>query len=128
MIAPYWGTMLDCPDPVALAAFYQRVCGGSLAVVTETFAELRLDAFSLGFQRDLNYRAPTWPEPRVPQQAHLDFKTADLDAAEVEVLAAGATKSVLQPSPEVFRVYLDPAGHPFCLSTWGTPVGPPESR
>ncbi|MGC4936680.1 VOC family protein [Kribbella sp. DT2] len=128
MIAPYWGTMLDCSDPLALASFYQRVCGGSVVVSSDSFVELRLDACSLGFQRDLNYRASTWPDPRVPQQAHLDFKSADLDASEALVLDAGATKAVLQPSPEAFRVYLDPAGHPFCLSTWGTPAGPPESR
>jgi len=30
------------------------------------------------------------------------------------VLAAGATKAETQPG-ESFRVYLDPAGHPFCL-------------
>jgi hypothetical protein len=127
-VAAVWGPTLDCPEPLELATFYQSICGGSLAAVSETFVELRLDGFSLGFQRDLNYRAPTWPDPRVPQQCHLDFKTPDLDATETAVLAAGATKTVLQPSPDVFRVYLDPAGHPFCLTTWGTPAGPAESR
>ncbi|ADB29273.1 conserved hypothetical protein [Kribbella flavida DSM 17836] len=128
MVAPLWGPTLDCPEPLELATFYQRICGGSIAAADETFVELRLDGVSLGFQRDLNHRAPTWPDPRVPQQCHLDFKTADLDATEAEVIAAGATKTVLQPSPAVFRVYLDPAGHAFCLTTWGTPAGPPESR
>jgi hypothetical protein len=30
------------------------------------------------------------------------------------VLALGAEKAEFQPHPG-FRVYLDPAGHPFCL-------------
>ena len=30
-------------------------------------------------------------------------------------LALGATKCSEQPSPENFRVFLDPVGHPFCL-------------
>jgi hypothetical protein len=128
VIAPFWGPTVDCPEPLALATFYQRICGGSLTVVTEAFVELRCDGFSLGFQRDLNYRATTWPDPRVAQQMHLDFKTADLDASELEAIAAGAVKTELQPAPAVFRVFLDPAVHPFCLSTWGTPAGPPQSR
>jgi hypothetical protein len=38
----------------------------------------------------------------------------DLDEAEPEVLALGATKPEHQPGTS-FRVFLDPAGHPFCL-------------
>ena len=128
MIAPFWGPTLDCPDPRGLAEFYQRLGGGTITVSTENFAELRSEGFSLGFQRDLNYRATTWPDPRVPQQCHLDFKTAELDGAEAQAIAAGATKSAVQPHPSAYRVLIDPAGHPFCLSTWGTPAGPPESR
>lgn len=128
MTAAFWGPTLDCPDPLLLGEFYQRVAGGELAVVTESFVELRFDAFSLGFQRDLNYRAPTWPDARVPQQCHLDFSAADLDAKQERVVAAGGTPTTVQPAPDVFRVFLDPAGHPFCLTTWRTPSGPPESR
>ena len=32
-------------------------------------------------------------------------------------LGAGATKAAVQSSPERWRVLIDPAGHPFCLST-----------
>ena len=48
-------------------------------------------------------------------QFHLDFKVDDLDASEQAALALGATKTAEQPSPENFRVFLDPVGHPFCL-------------
>jgi hypothetical protein len=51
----------------------------------------------------------------VPQQLHIDFDVADLDEGERQVLAIGARKHESQPAPDRFRVYLDPAGHPFCL-------------
>jgi hypothetical protein len=46
---------------------------------------------------------------------HLDVKVADLGAAEAEVLAIGAT--LTGSGAETYPVYLDPAGHPFCLIT-----------
>jgi hypothetical protein len=45
---------------------------------------------------------------------HLDVVVDDLDAAEKAVLELGATRHEQQPG-ETFRVFLDPAGHPFCL-------------
>jgi len=49
---------------------------------------------------------------------HLDFFVDDLTATEARVLAAGATKYDFQPNAEHCVVFADPAGHPFCLSTW----------
>jgi hypothetical protein len=40
------------------------------------------------------------------------------DAAEARVLAAGATRYQVQPNPDHCTVFADPAGHPFCLTTW----------
>ena len=48
-------------------------------------------------------------------QMHLDFDVDDADAAEARVLAAARRSST--SSPVHFRVYADPAGHPFCLCT-----------
>ena len=45
----------------------------------------------------------------------LDFDVDDLDVGERAVLAIGARKSPTQPRPDGWRVFLDPAGHPFCL-------------
>jgi hypothetical protein len=45
---------------------------------------------------------------------HLDVIVDDLEAAEAAVLELGAIKHERQPSTS-FRVFLDPAGHPFCL-------------
>jgi hypothetical protein len=112
---------LDCPDPLALAAFYSRVTGfaveplGDFRPEDVTWIELLVEGCStLAFQKVHAHVAPTWPEGAVPQQAHLDFTVPDLDAGEVHVLAAGATKAAFQPG-DTFRVYLDPVGHPFCL-------------
>ena len=52
-------------------------------------------------------------------QLHLDFLVDDLEASGTRVLAAGATLLDFQPNSDHCFVYADPAGHPFCLSTWG---------
>lgn len=112
---------LDCPDPLALAAFYSRVTGcaveplGDFPPQDVNWIELVMETgATLAFQKVDSYVAPTWPEGAVPQQAHLDFTVSDLDVGEEHVLAAGAIKAAVQPG-ETFRVYLDPVGHPFCL-------------
>ena len=50
----------------------------------------------------------------MPQQIHLDVIVDDLYTAEAAVLDIGATKHGHQPGTS-FRMFLDPAGHPFCL-------------
>ena len=69
---------------------------------------------SIGFQKVHDFRPPQWPGQEVPQQMHIDVVVDDLDAAEAAVLELGATKHEHQPGTS-FRVFLDPAGHPFCL-------------
>ena len=112
---------LDCPDPLALAAFYSAVTGleveplGDFPPEQVTWIELLNGELpTLAFQKIDGFVAPTWPEGPRPQQAHVDFVVDDLDAGEEHVLAMGATKAEHQPG-ESFRVYLDPVGHPFCL-------------
>ncbi|MER5642566.1 VOC family protein [Kitasatospora sp. NPDC002227] len=109
---------LDCADPEALAAFYQQATGLEPAPgSTAEFAGLRDgDGLFLGFQRVTGYRPPDWPGQTVPQQIHLDFAVADLDTAEARLLALGATRPPAQPGGDRWRVLLDPAGHPFCLT------------
>ena len=109
---------LDCADARALAAFYQQIIG--LELVPESdhdFAGLAGDdGLFIGFQRVEDYRAPRWPGQVVPQQSHLDFGVDDLDEAEALVLERGAAKPAFQPGGERWRVFTDPAGHPFCLA------------
>ncbi|MFE2519693.1 VOC family protein [Streptomyces mirabilis] len=108
---------LDCADPETLAAFYQQATGlelhprsnGDFAGVT------REDGLAIGFQRVDDYQAPRWPDQAAPQQSHLDFAVDDLDEAEALLLQLGATKPEYQPGGDRWRVFADPAGHPFCL-------------
>ena len=51
------------------------------------------------------------------KQMHLDVAVDDLDVAEAEALRLGARVVGSQPDPAHYRVLLDPAGHPFCIST-----------
>ncbi|MEE1816578.1 VOC family protein [Streptomyces sp. SP18ES09] len=109
---------LDCADPMALAEFYRRATGIPLADNSDDeFAGLRgADGPFLGFQRVEGYRPPVWPGQGVPQQLHLDFDVEDLEAAAAQLVEWGATVPAEQPRPDLWRVVLDPAGHPFCLT------------
>ncbi|MGW5120079.1 VOC family protein [Streptomyces noursei] len=109
---------LDCPDPLALAAFYQQATGLTPHPASDAeFAALVTgdDGLALGFQRVDDYRAPRWPDQTVPQQVHFDFEVDDLDEAEADLLELGASKTAHQPNEGRWRVLTDPAGHPFCL-------------
>lgn len=110
-------TALDCPDPRVLAEFYAAVTGWPVEDddADAGWVQLRNQAgATLAFQQVESYQAPTWPDGDRPQQLHLDFDVPDLDTAEAQVLALGARKHDHQPGT-TFRVFLDPAGHPFCL-------------
>lgn len=110
--------VLDCPDPRALGAFYARILGWEIESADDDWVDVRGPGGGIGlsFQKVDGYQAPTWPEGPRPQHFHLDLDVADIDAAEPAVLEAGATVHEHQPSESgSFRVYLDPAGHPFCL-------------
>ena len=108
---------LDCPDPQTLASFYARLLGVEVSYDSEAFCAIKLGNVWLSTQRVEAYKAPTWPDPVSPQQVHLDFAVDDLDAAERAAVDSGARKATDQPSPDRWRVLMDPAGHPFCLST-----------
>jgi len=110
---PYF--VMDCPDPAELARFYGELLGWKPSVDDDgSWAEVKSGHQAFFFQQVEGYRAPDWPGQDVPQQMHLDVDVDDLDQAEAATLALGATKHPNQPG-ETFRVFLDPAGHPFCL-------------
>lgn len=111
---------LECPDAARLAAFYAEIMGGRITFANEEWATVRGAGGRIDFQTAPDHRPPTWPDPASSMQMHLDFDVDDLDATEARVLAAGATKFEYQPGGH-FRVYADPAGHPFCLSTQDVP-------
>lgn len=111
------GTTVDAPDALALAQFYAEITGGE-AVGDEHWAAATGPNGDIAFQQALDFRRPQWPDGAIPIQLHLDFLVDDLDATGARVLAAGATRFEHQPNSDHCFVYADPAGHPFCLSTW----------
>ncbi|MFJ3091072.1 VOC family protein [Streptomyces sp. NBC_00727] len=114
-LAAVGAVVLDCPDPVALANFYAALIGGEVEQ-QEDWVDLTGGAGApLAFQAAPGFVPPKWPSADASQQFHLDLTVQDLDAAEREVLALGATVLEADDRERSFRVYADPAGHPFCL-------------
>jgi len=111
---------LECPNAGELAKFYAQITGGKVTFLHETWATVKGPGGRIDFQTAPGYTPPTWPDPASPMQMHLDFDVDDLAGTEARVLAAGATKYDFQPNDHC-RVYADPAGHPFCLSTEDVP-------
>ncbi|MFN8189445.1 MAG: VOC family protein [Nocardioidaceae bacterium] len=123
--------IIDCPDAMALAAFYAEVTGLPVAdSSTEHWASIALGGIDLAFVPVEDYRPPQWPASEHPKQFHLDFEVDDLEAEQLRVVALGATlqRDHVDPDGYGFRVFTDPVGHPFCLCrnkgvTW-TEAGP----
>jgi catechol 2,3-dioxygenase-like lactoylglutathione lyase family enzyme len=108
---------LDSPDPQTLARFYRDILDAEIIWESDDFVALKAGKIALTVQRIADYQTPTWPENSIPKQMHLELQVDDLDSAQTAVLAAGGRKAETQPSPERWRVLIDPAGHPFCLTT-----------
>jgi catechol 2,3-dioxygenase-like lactoylglutathione lyase family enzyme len=104
---------IDAPDAAGLARFYADLTGMELAYDGPEGALLSGGDRYLMFQQIADYTAPRWPDPAHPQQAHLDLAVDDLDAGEARAVELGAPR--LDAGGERFRVFTDPAGHPFCL-------------
>lgn len=112
--------ILDCPDPALLARFYAALLDRPITYESDDFVVVsKNDTTSgLAFQRAVDHRPPTWPDPEIPQQMHLDVMVEDVSDATPHVLSLGA----VQLREDVFA---DPAGHPFCLIRrpgWAEPI------
>lgn len=133
--AQLFAVTLDCPDPAKLAAFYREFLGGELFSTNDDFVALTIEGnVRLDFQRVPNHAPPRWPDPNAPRRLHLDVAADDLDQTERHLLGLGAVLADIQPGGERFRVFLDPAGHPFCIVTKSaaaihqTDAGPADDR
>jgi catechol 2,3-dioxygenase-like lactoylglutathione lyase family enzyme len=113
---------IDCADPGPVSAFYAELLGLDVAYQDENAVMLKGPSGpALGFGRVADYEPPAWPNEHGSKQFHLDLAVDDIDAAEARCLELGATRADPQPGT-TWRVVLDPAGHPFCLTdaaNWG---------
>ena len=110
------GTTVNAPDALALATFYAEITEG-VAKGSAHWAAVSTGGALIAFQQVEDFAPPTWPGGSAPMQMHLDFFVDDLAASGARATAAGARLLEVQPNDHC-RVYADPAGHPFCLSTW----------
>ncbi len=122
VIAKLQCVVLDCPDAGELARFYGALLGGEVNrpdprwSLDDDWSTLHTDGgLVLAFQRVADHRPPRWPDPARPQQFHLDLGVEDLDSAQEQALALGATLLDGGDGQRSWRVFADPAGHPFCL-------------
>jgi len=121
MIGRLHHVVLDCREPAALAAFYSELLGQPVTYRSDDWVVVAANGASSGlaFQLAPDHQPPTWPDPAVPQQYHLDVMVEDVEAAGPRVLALGASEL------DGEDVYADPAGHPFCLIKrpgWAPPI------
>ena len=118
MIGRIESVVLDCPDPRAVADFYAAVLGWEVVRDDPDWVAIAprggVEGQRLSFQLAPDHVAPTWPDPTVPQQIHLDIAVDDISAAQEAVLGLGAR--LISDDHGGFRVFADPAGHPFCLT------------
>jgi Glyoxalase-like domain len=110
--------VLNCAEPRALARFWAGLLGGTPVQWYPGWITIEPPPHG---QR-LSFQASDAPPSGTPL-LHFDVLVDDLPAAHDRVLAAGATFAGEHTSPRPgpggepvpWRVYRDPAGHPFCL-------------
>jgi predicted enzyme related to lactoylglutathione lyase len=112
---------VDCPNPRDLGRFYSQLLGWTVSYDSDDAVMLTnpQGGPALGLGRVDDYTRPEWPDPHGRKQFHLDLAVGDFDEAQARCVALGASVPQSQPGGERWRVLLDPAGHPFCLTHWG---------
>ncbi|NUR26079.1 MAG: VOC family protein [Catenulispora sp.] len=125
-------TVLDATDVRSLAEFYRNLLGLRYRPGDEVPAGGEADEADwlvlvdgagnrkLAFQRADELPRSTWPAPDVPQQMHVDYTVpdvAELERQRERALALGATVRFDRSDDETepLYVFVDPAGHPFCI-------------
>ena len=119
MISSMIGIAFDCVNADDLANFYAQLLGWDKIISNEAYAAIRTPhGILLVFQTVENYVSPIWPwkDGAQQQMAHIDFHVDNLPEAVEHAIQCGAKKADVQYYEDAM-VMLDPAGHPFCLST-----------
>lgn len=114
---------LDAANVRDEAEFWAAVFGGEVRGGDTWLDVVVAGETVVAIQDAPDHVAPEWPSndpARQQQQAHLDLyvDSGEVEAAEADVISLGAR--LLDDRYDVtalegFRVYADPAGHPFCI-------------
>jgi Ser/Thr protein kinase RdoA (MazF antagonist) len=109
--------VFDSADLAAESSFWAGLLGGTVADDDDWHTVTVDGEDRLAIQLAPDHVPPQWPDG-APQQIHLDLFVDNIRAADKEALALGAT--LLQAATDFdaahgYRVYADPAGHPFCF-------------
>jgi hypothetical protein len=126
--------VLDTADVRGLAEFYRRMFGLTYRPGDERPAPGEPDprgddwlvlrapggGIGLAFQQVDDLKAPTWPDPTVPQQLHLDTSVQTMTELDIQTnraieLGARVIQDRSDDPEEPIRVFGDPSGHPFCI-------------
>lgn len=120
--------VFDCFSPRSLASFYEDLLDMCTRVV-DTAARVEITGDGHGVTLAFQHSAcdgPRWPDPRRPQQLHLDIVFEEPDG----ITRAERLGAIRLPRPERpdAHVHADPAGHPFCVDVGleGRPWGPAQ--
>ncbi len=112
---------LDCAEVRPLAEFWSALLEWDVTHQQDEYAMLTGPGVALGIGQVEDYRSPDWPNENGGKQFHFDLGCEDIAASETRCVELGATVPDDQRG-ETWRVLLDPAGHPFCLTdaaNWG---------
>jgi catechol-2,3-dioxygenase len=113
MIGKLETVVLDAPDVDRLSAFYRGLAGWTETYTSDDWLTLSTpDGWRIDLQLAPDHQPPQWPGQARPQQAHLDLRVPDIDAALDRAIDLGAT---LLRKNETWHTAADPAGHPFDL-------------
>ncbi len=121
--------VLDARDPGGLAGFWSTLLGLPVTYASDDWVVVARDDHTSGmaFQLAPDHEPPVWGDPARPQQLHHDVLVDDVEKAEEQVAAMGATRLASSDG----SVWADPAGHPFCLVPrpgWAPPVAAQDPR
>ncbi|MFT4009410.1 MAG: VOC family protein [Nocardioidaceae bacterium] len=113
--------VFEAADIDAESEFWAGVLGGELRKPEPDWHKVYVDGEPrVAVQLAPGHVPPPWPQTG-EQQIHLDLWVEDFAEADAHVLGLGATvlrEPDLTDDPDNFKVYADPAGHPFCLVWW----------
>lgn len=109
--------VFDAADLHAESQFWAGVLDGTVDAGDDWHTVVVDGAPRIGVQLAPDHVPPQWPHGE-PQQIHLDLVVEEIEPAHQKVIDLGAQLLKAEEDDagaDAFRVYADPAGHPFCF-------------